>query len=287
MTFKELVDKIESAVNGHGMLYDFGYGQLSDIKVLDEDGDGANYPYAFLTPAGITRNQQSTLYTFSLIIMEMAQTPSDVLKIQSDCIQYLNDIIATLRFDASFGGDLILNNSIQVFRERFQDEVAGATASFQVAIADPVNLCDAPVAQWTSFSPQTFNSTIPTYYNQFEGTPCGQTDMNVQQWKYQFNLDLTALESIEDWTWKYISIYSLDTESGAMTIIAREPLTISDAAPNEAINWTAEFEFECPLSDTTAAQLLWGIGDSRDTAVILNALQIEGTLIRSYKSVTL
>ena len=41
MTYKELVDRIEKAVNDHLILADFGYGQLSDIKVLDEDGDGA------------------------------------------------------------------------------------------------------------------------------------------------------------------------------------------------------------------------------------------------------
>lgn len=148
MTYKEIVDKIETLVNEHVMLADFGYGQLSDIKVLDEDNDGADYPYVFLTPAGVTRNNQSTVYSFSMIIMEMALTPRDVLKIQSDAIQYLNDLLASLRTDTVFTGDTLLNNSIQVFRERFQDEVAGATASFQIQIPDAVNACYSPIVTY-------------------------------------------------------------------------------------------------------------------------------------------
>ena len=123
MTYKELVDRIEAAVTRHKMLVDFGYGQLSDIKVLDNSEDGADYPYAFLLPGTVARNAQAVTYQFSLIVMEMALTPREILKVQSDCIQYINDIVADLRFDTTFTGDIDLAQSIQVFRERFQDEV--------------------------------------------------------------------------------------------------------------------------------------------------------------------
>ena len=158
MTYKEVVDRIKLAVNDHRMLADFGYGQLSDIKVLDEDGDGANYPYAFLNPAGVVRNQQATTYSFNLIMMEMALTPQDILQIQSDYIQYLNDIIGELRFDSDFAPDVQLTNSIQVFRERFQDEVAGATATFNIVVADPINNCDAPFGVWNDFVQRAYSN---------------------------------------------------------------------------------------------------------------------------------
>lgn len=146
MTYKSLVDRIEDAVSRHKMLVDFGYGQLSDIKVLDNSEDGADYPYAFLLPTGITRAQQAVTYSFSLIVMEMAITPREILKVQSDCIQYINDLVADLRFDTTFDGDVNLTQSVQVFRERFQDEVAGATLNLQVTVADQINDCDAPIA---------------------------------------------------------------------------------------------------------------------------------------------
>lgn len=160
MVYKEVVDRINLAVNQHLMLADFGYGQLTDIKVLDADGDGANYPYAFLNPAGVARNGQMSTYSFNLIIMEMAITPDQVLKVQSDTIQYLNDIISELRFDSTFVGDVKLNSTIQVFRERFQDEVAGATAQLVIEVPDVIDNCEAPIATgldvWVlANSPQT------------------------------------------------------------------------------------------------------------------------------------
>lgn len=145
MTYKSLVDRIEDAVSRHKMLVDFGYGQLSDIKVLDNSEDGADYPYAFLLPTGITRAQQAVTYSFSLIVMEMAITPREILKVQSDCIQYINDLVADLRFDTTFDGDVNLTQSVQVFRERFQDEVAGATLNLQVTVADQIDQCISPV----------------------------------------------------------------------------------------------------------------------------------------------
>lgn len=146
MNYKQVVDRIEEAVQRHLMLADFGYGQLSDIKVLDDDSDGADYPYAFLNPGGISRTAQMQQYTFNLIIMEMALNPREILKVQSDAIQYLNDIISELRFDVDFTGDVQLTSSIQVFRERFQDEVAGATAQLTIQVADAIDNCDAPIA---------------------------------------------------------------------------------------------------------------------------------------------
>ena len=288
MTYKQIVDKIEGAVNDHGALYDWGYGQLSDIKILDEDHDGANYPYAFLTPAGVTRNNQSTVYGFSLIIMEMANRPQDVLKIQSDCIEYLNDIISVLRMDSNFLGDVILNNNIQVFRERFQDDVAGATASFQIAIPDPINNCDAPVAEWFTVgqNPTIYTDlVVPTQYSTAATDGCSWSNMNVHQWKWTFDLELEALVDLTSWTWKYISVARFDSETLEYTIIDRLPLTIGDAIGSvETVQWTSEFEFECPLSDTDADTLVFYIGDWRDTAPLASAIQMNGTLRREYKN---
>lgn len=144
MNYKEVVDKIREAVNQHTIVADFGYGQFSDIKVLDEQGDGADYPYAFLLPTGITRAEQSITYSFNLIMMEMAQSPEAVLDVQSKCLQYIDDIIATLRNDTTFKPQILLTQSTQVFRERFQDEVAGATATFNIVAPLPIDACFIP-----------------------------------------------------------------------------------------------------------------------------------------------
>lgn len=288
MTYKGIVDKIESAVNDHGMLYDFGYGQLSDIKVLDEDNDGANYPYAFLVPAGVSRNNQSQVYSFSLIIMEMALTPRDVLKVQSDCIQYLNDIISVLRYSTTFAGDTLLNSSIQVFRERFQDDVAGATASFQIAIPDPISACLAPTAEWSDIDVTNINDdAVATWTRLFvDGTPCAQPYLNVTQWKYDFQLDIESLVDTTAWTWRNLYIVNWNATDTTSTIIKSLPLTLGTASGStETVSWSQEFDFDCGYSDA-AHELRVYIGDERDlVGDIGNALDITGTIKRQYKLV--
>jgi hypothetical protein len=188
MTYKELVDRIEDAVTRHKMLVDFGYGQLSDIKVLDNSEDGADYPYAFLLPTGITRAQQAVTYSFSLIVMEMAVTPKQILKVQSDCIQYINDLISDLRFDTAFDGDVNLTQSVQVFRERFQDEVAGATLNLQVTVADPIDLCEAPVLEKNPLlvdAEQVVPQTVGTEFGEDKAFTFSTIYINVDnQWEY-------------------------------------------------------------------------------------------------------
>lgn len=188
MTYKGLVDRIEDAVTRHKMLVDFGYGQLSDIKVLDNSEDGADYPYAFLLPTGITRAQQAVTYSFSLIVMEMALNPREVLTVQSNCIQYINDLISDLRFDTGFGGDVNLSQSVQVFRERFQDEVAGATLNLQVTVADPIDNCTAPLDPRAELIVHASNLNVQTIGNEVGENKAFTFDTEIldedDQWRF-------------------------------------------------------------------------------------------------------
>ena len=145
MNYKEIVDKFKGIVLLHKMVHDFGYGDLSDIKVVAEDSEGVNeadYPYAFLNPAGLTQNNAGRVYNFNLILMEMV-LENDFLQVQSDCIQYIDDIIAEFNRGTQ-ADDIQLQYSVVVFKERFQDEVAGATASITVNTKEAKNACDAP-----------------------------------------------------------------------------------------------------------------------------------------------
>ena len=149
MTYKELVDNIKTVVDSHEILRDFGYGALTDIKTVDE-GTRVNYPYAFLNPTQSTRTGQSVTYRFNLIVMDVAQEDptdgfSEYLKVQSDCQQYIDDILANLRFKTPLNDfDLTLNVNLTPFKERFQDTVAGMTATLEIEVPLPINNCITP-----------------------------------------------------------------------------------------------------------------------------------------------
>ena len=159
MTYFEIVNRIKDIVFRHKMLVDFGYGNLSDIKSVpqnfeingisdtgrsDQSAD-TDYPYVFVNPQAHQRSQQSITYNFNVIVMDQAKNAFEELKVQSDCQQYIDDIISELRFDYKDQADVILNVSLTPFKERFQDTVAGMTATLSIEVASAINNCIAPM----------------------------------------------------------------------------------------------------------------------------------------------
>ena len=149
MTYKEIVDRVKQVVFDHKQLADFGYGSLSDIKTRSENGpnagnnEQADYPYVFLNPTSHTRTGQSITYRFNMIVMEMVPE-ADYLQGQSDCQRYIDDILAHLRFGYTDQVDLTLNVTLTPFKERFQDTVAGMTATIEIVVPSNLNDCIAP-----------------------------------------------------------------------------------------------------------------------------------------------
>ena len=151
MTYRELVNKVLDIAQRHYMIAEWGYGELSDIKAKgqnDETGEerNADYPYMFLNPAQHTRDQNSITYRFNLIMMDMAKDDDineQILRRQSDCQQYIDDILAELYFEMD-DLDVDLTVTLTPFKERFQDSVAGMTASLNVILPLGLDRCIAP-----------------------------------------------------------------------------------------------------------------------------------------------
>ena len=150
-TYKQIVDLFKSAALNHLMIQDFGYGQLSDIKTRNESQDGdqeVDYPYAFLNPTTHQRQQSTVTYQFNLIMMDMARDEEgdkydNFLQIQSDCQQYIDDIVSQL-WNTSTKPDIQLTMTYTPFVERFQDELAGMTAAISIQVPITINNCIAP-----------------------------------------------------------------------------------------------------------------------------------------------
>ena len=158
MNYQEIVNRIQDITNQHKMLADFGYGDLSDLKVRFENTSGnetvqADYPYLFLNPGVHQRNQGMVTYNFNMIVMDMAreevsdQPYNNMLAIQSQCQQYIDDVIAYLYYGYGDNPDVIYSGvTYTPFNERFQDDVAGMTATLQVQIPQAIDKCLAPIA---------------------------------------------------------------------------------------------------------------------------------------------
>jgi hypothetical protein len=145
MTYKEIVDLIKDTCNDNYFINDFSYGNISDINTPD-DQQPVNYPYAFLNPVSLTQNEQFATLTANLIVMTQTyESLNEEVLQQSNCINYLNQIIGRLKMNLD--NPLVDFNfpvTITPFKERFSDDVVGATANLSITFPYGFDDCDSP-----------------------------------------------------------------------------------------------------------------------------------------------
>ena len=154
MTYKEIINRFRTATENHYMLQDFGYGQLSDLKTQSQLGpeeQGVDYPYLFLLPQAHNRQGPVMNYTFNMIVMDMARTEEgdvydNYISIQSQCQQYIDDMLAYLYFAYKDQPEIQLTNiQYNAFKEKYQDELAGMTATITIQVPQPIDNCNSPI----------------------------------------------------------------------------------------------------------------------------------------------
>jgi hypothetical protein len=160
MTYKEIINRFRTITDNHLMLQDFGYGDLSDLKYVSQlgtDEERVGYPYLYLLPSSSTRNGVVMNYSFNMIIMDMAR-PEDgantdkfdnYITIQSQCQQYIDDVLAQLYYFYKDQPEITLTGiTYTPFKEKYQDVVAGMTATITIQVPTPLNECIAPFNNW-------------------------------------------------------------------------------------------------------------------------------------------
>ena len=179
MTYKEIINRFRTITEDHLMLEDFGYGDLSDLKYVSQLGteeERVSYPYLYLLPSSSTRNGVVMQYAFNMIVMDMAR-PEDgadtdkfdnYITIQSQCQQYIDDVLAQLYYFYKDQPEIQLTGiTYTPFKEKYQDVVAGMTATINIAVPTPLNECIAPFRN--IIVEYEFNSALST-----EPDPIGQ-----------------------------------------------------------------------------------------------------------------
>jgi hypothetical protein len=156
MTYKEIINRFRTVTENHKQLKDFGYGELSDLKTqsqLGPEDEGVDYPYLFLLPAPSVRQGPVMEYSFNMVVMDMARGEEgdqydNYITIQSQCQQYIDDVLANLYYYYKDQPEIQLTGiTYTPFKEKYQDELAGMTATITIQVPTPLNECIAPFAQ--------------------------------------------------------------------------------------------------------------------------------------------
>jgi hypothetical protein len=143
MIYKDILDRLETLANNHYFIEQFGYGNLSDIEVPDNE-QPPKYPYMFINPVSINQDRRFITFNFNLIMMEQVEEDEDEeIKGQDACITYIQDIVSAFtNGSGNYLMDVVLPFNITVFKERFQDSVVGATANLTISYAKALDNCD-------------------------------------------------------------------------------------------------------------------------------------------------
>ena len=159
MTYKEIINRFRTIVGEHRMLKDFGYGELSDLKTQSQLGpeeQGVDYPYLFLLPGSNNRTGPVMNYSFNMILMDMARGEEgdqydNYISIQSQCQQYIDDVLARLYYYYKDQPEITLTGiTYTPFKEKYQDELAGMTASITIQVPTPLDACVYPFQSFSN-----------------------------------------------------------------------------------------------------------------------------------------
>jgi len=257
MTYKEIVDKIAFICNQHYIVQDFGYGALTDIKTVNDDGtQRVNYPYVFLNPTQSARTGQSITYRFNLIAMDVCEEEqgySNWLEVQSACQQYIDDILAQLRFGKPLlNADLTLNVNLTPFKERFQDTVAGMTATLEIEVPNKLNDCIVPMDQLVPIKAGLGYPYDGNFYYYSLDPSASIGDIQCGIWTGDFPQN-PGDKTLPRTGWQYLNLFVKEsninpvTQYGTGSFVNGTQLYTSDGLPyipdNNLVNPFAEVQF--------------------------------------------
>jgi len=148
MTYKDLVDRLLTIANSHAIVELVGYGNISDIEVPDNESP-PDYPYVFFNPVNISNDRREFNLTMNLIAMtQVRDKEQNEIDGQSICIGIIQDIVAKFIYDTTVSDpliDVVTPFTITPFKERFQDDVVGATATLTINYGKAIDGCNVPI----------------------------------------------------------------------------------------------------------------------------------------------
>jgi hypothetical protein len=133
LTYNQVIKQLNDFADAHKQIKSFGNGNLWEVVQHDQLSN-FNYPLMWI-------NDQS------------ATDESNENEVKSDCVQILIDLIAYFeQLNATNNNvnwnqvQLIRTGSVEMFTERFEDEVSGATLQLGLRFPQNYNFCEIPIS---------------------------------------------------------------------------------------------------------------------------------------------
>jgi hypothetical protein len=151
-TYSTLITALRDLALSDMAVKSFRVGPVSDIEIAMKSDDpqqqgSFKYPYVHLVPGPATMNGRSTIFSFDMIIMDLAKDQIDLeTTVHSSTLEITRDLLAKFRLTTwnEFRYNVTLPATTTPFVEGHLNSVAGWTTQLNVEAITPLNLCDAP-----------------------------------------------------------------------------------------------------------------------------------------------
>ena len=259
MTYKEIINRFRQVVEEHKQLQDFGYGELSDLKTQSQLGpeeQGVDYPYLFLLPTPSVRQGPVMEYSFNMIVMDMARGEEgdkydNYITIQSDCQQYIDDVLARLYFYYTDQPEVTLTGiTYTPFKEKYQDELAGMTATITIEVPTPIDECNTPFDTWVledTLDVRVLEGTGYNYQNIRDQWPIPEQEETYKiEWDFRVENTIELIPDSSPYNVPYFTIFveadtgkesyyfeqAYPSNQGIHTITGTTEITAGDIPPD-------------------------------------------------------
>ena len=151
-TYSKLIAALKELALSNLAIKSFRVGPLSDVEIAMKDDDpqrqnSFKYPYVHLVPVNAVMNGRSTIFSFDMIIMDLAKDEIDLeTTVHSSTLEITRDILAKFNQTTwtEFRYNIQLPTTGTPFVEGYLNSVAGWTTQLNVEAITPLDLCNAP-----------------------------------------------------------------------------------------------------------------------------------------------
>lgn len=148
VTYKEIITLLSKYVELSPVLNTFGWGNLVDFG-KNISGTTVEYPYMFVTPQGVTYDENTTTYSLAIMFTDILDTTVyndvDIISQMSlEARRFISFIKRGIQQNPNLYKIMDIQMGVQglPFMERMSDHVGGIQITANIIVFEDINACD-------------------------------------------------------------------------------------------------------------------------------------------------
>ena len=152
VSYNQIIKQLNDFADAHKQVQSFGNGYLWEV-VQHDQLQNFNYPLMWVVDQPATAGNGDFTWNFQVIVMDIVRKDeSNENEVKSDCVQILIDLIAYFeQLNSELNNvnwnkvQLVRSSTVEMFTERFEDELSGASIQLGLRFPQNYNQCEIPI----------------------------------------------------------------------------------------------------------------------------------------------